>query len=379
MYFLVVICLFFQGVLQECYGSYNDGGMTLRSERNLPIIARFVIDPRHMSDSGIKRDWYKRDKDGELLDENQNYTDNILRILIEELVEHFENSRDDRIDTIKEMLELINEFISERFIPTHHQHAIIRIFKHIVELQHKPVMHIDSLVFDKLTDQAKKDYSDGVRVQTKDLERAEHNSTNNQFEPPNPDLVEILFMQLVCAAAESSGTRQELMNQIKEIMVKMDRFFGNDSKYKIVGGFKTLRSTLAKYANNESPLPEIVRFIISLIKGKKHSIQNEYEALLDDKKQEEWKKGHSREKSHVSMWVKKAIPKQKTQEEIAEEKKAKEKKAKKSWFKNEVKTTKEKGLEGLEKTGTDLAKKQFSGAITGFTDALRGMLPFGKG
>ena len=376
MYFLVVICLFLHGAFQECHGSYNDGGMTLRSERNLPTIARFVIDPRHMSESGIKRDWYKRDKNGELLDENQNYTDNILRILIEELVERFENSRDDRIDTIKEMLEFINEFISERFIPTHHQHAIIRIFKHIVELQHKPVMHIDSLVFDKLTDQAKKDYSDGVRVQTKDLERAEHNSTNNQFEPPNPDLVEILFMQLVYAAAESSGTRQELMNQIKEIMVKMDRFFGNDPKYKIVGGLKALRSTLAKYANNESPLPEVIRFIISLIKGKKHSIQNEYEELLDDKKQEEWKKGHSREKSHVSMWVKKPEIRKPTAAEIAEEQKEKKEKEEKGRFKKEVQSAKKKGIENLEGAGIEATKKQFSGIMSSLTDSLKSILPF---
>lgn len=377
MHFLIFASLFLQCVFLECYGSYKDSyAMSLKTEQNLPSIARFINAPRDMPESSIKHDWYKRDQNNELLDESESYTDNILRILLDELIKRFEKNKEDRVDTIIEILEFLNDFIRERFIPTHHQHAITKVFSHVIAMQHKPVMHFESLVFDKLSESAKEKFKEGVRVQTKDLERAEQNYSSNQFELPDPELVEILFMQLICDAVESSETRQWLINQSKETMAKLDKFFGSDPKYKIVGSFNSLRAALIKYANNESPLPEIVRFIISLIKNRKHDMQKKYKDILHDNS-DAWRKDCSTEKPHVSMWKKKEIQKQKTREEIEAEKKEIEKKKEKSKFKDAVKNELDTTKKGLVNEGIKTAHDQFTGLISGFTNSLKGILPFG--
>lgn len=389
MQFFVIACVFLLCNFHECYGSYygskDYGGgsasdsqnMSLKSERNLPTISRFINYQRDMPNNNINPDWYRQDEEGNDLGDRANFTDNILKILLKELVDRFEKSQDDRIDVIRGMLELINEFISERFIPTHHQEAIKRVFRHIVELQHKPVMQICNLVFAKLSDQAQDKFKEGVRVQTHDLDRAVGRN-NSEFEAPDPVLVEILFMQLVNDAVDSSENRQTLLNRVREIMSKMEKLFGQDDKYAIVGSFSSLRSRLLSFSNNESPLPETVRFIVSLVKGHKKQINDKYQDFLEDKDQEKWEKlSDVKTKQHVSMWKKKELPKQKTQAEIDEAKKEKEEKAKKSWFKTKVKGTKTEALEGLEKTGADLATKQFSGLMSSFTNSIKSILPFG--
>jgi hypothetical protein len=376
MYLLVVICLFLHTTFQECYGSYRDSpAMSLKTERNLPTIARFVNSQKDAPDNNIKHDWYKRNKNNELLDESENYTDNILRILLEKLVKRFEQNKEDRVDTIIEILEFLNNFIRERFIPTHHQHVFTSIFKHISKMQHTPVMHFESLVFDKLSESAKEKFKDGTRVQTKDLDRGEQNYTNNQFESPDPELVEILFMQLVCDSIESGETRQGVMSQIRDTMGKLERFFGGDANYKLVGNFSSLRATIMKYANNESPLSEIVKFIILLMRSKKHDFQKKYEDLLADNS-DSWRKDNKPEKSPVSMWVKKPEIKKPTAAEIEAERKAKEEKEKKGRFKKEIDDAKKGALDNLENAGIGAAKNQFSGIMNSFTSSLKGILPF---
>ena len=126
MQFFVIACVFLLCNFHECYGSYHGsrdygGGstsdsqsMTLKSERNLPTISRFINYQRDMPKNNIDPDWYRQDEEGNDLGDRANFTDNILKILLKELVDRFEKNQDDRIDIIRGMLELINEFISER-------------------------------------------------------------------------------------------------------------------------------------------------------------------------------------------------------------------------------------------------------------------------
>ncbi|MCX7342747.1 MAG: hypothetical protein NT128_01170 [Proteobacteria bacterium] len=372
MYLLVIICLFLNSAFQECYGSYNEG-MILRSERIDTRITKFMPAPKPMK----KKDyWYRRDRNGDDLGDEANFTDNILRVLIEKLVGQFKKNKDDRVETIKEILRSINKFIKDNFIPDDHQNSIIEIFEHIEKLQHRPIMQLKNLVFDKLSDQAQKDYRDGVRVQTSDLHRDIRNM--NEFEKVDPTKLEILFMQLICDAEARGGTRQELLQRIEKDMAKIERIFGQDATYKIVGNFNSLRAEIVAYTQNESPLPEVIRFIISLISiENKHNIQKEYKDFLEHKDQDEWKDiTKIKAQSPVSMWIKKPEIKKPTAAEIAEEQKEKKEKEEKGRFKNEVKAAKENGIKNLENAGIEATKKQFSGAIEGFKESLSKMFPF---
>ncbi len=372
MYLLVIICLFLHGTFQECHGSYNEG-MTLRSERIDTGITRFMSLPKPMK---RKDYWYRRDVNGDDLGDEANFTDNILRVLIEKLVERFKKNKDDRVETIKEILKFIKKFIKDNFIPDDHHNAIIEILEHIEKLQHRPIMQLKSLVFDKLSDQAQKDYRDGVRVQTSDLHRDIRNM--NEFEKVDPTKLEILFMQLVCDAEARGGTRQELLQRIEKDMAKIEKIFGQDAIYKIVGSFNSLRAEIVAYTQNESPLPEVIRFIISLISiENKHNIQKEYKDFLEHKDQDEWKDiTKTKAQSPVSMWVKKPEVKKPTAAEIEEERKEKQKKEEKSKFKKGVKNELDSTKKSLTDEGIKAAHNQFSGIMSSLTKSLGSILPF---
>ena len=345
MRFLLVIYLSLQG----CWASYgnsssSNSGMFLRTERIDTKITNF-IDVRNMSED-IEHDWYKRDENNDLLDPKASYKDNILKILIKLLVEKFAEDENSRIDIIKDMLEFVNDFIGERFIPHMHREPLKKVFHHIHTLQHKPTMQVTSIVFDELSEKAQNAFKDGVRVQTNGLEQAP-NGQNTNTTRADPILVEILFMQLVWDAEKRSGTRQELLNNIEKSIKKMEQLFGKDSTYTIVGTFESLRSTLVENAEKESPLPSLIRFIISLLTKGKKELEGDYKKLLDNKDRDEWKEiTKTKAQPAVSIWIKKAEPTKSTKE--------KEKKDMNNKFKNKINEFKEKeitkGAELIEKT-----------------------------
>lgn len=352
------------------YGA-TSSGMTLSTERIETRIAPFMHDTKQMSDD-IERDWYKRDENDHLLDPKASYKDNILKILLKQLIEHFGDDTDDRIDTIKRLLEFINDFIAERFVPGAHQDVLKKTFSHIQGLQHKPAMQVTNVVFDALSEDAQAAFRDtGVRVQTNSLDRA---STGQNATPPQADpiLVEILFLQLVWDAEKRNGTRQELLNTLEKNMTKMEKLFGNDSAYTIVGSFESLRSTLVEQAQKESPLPELIRFMISLIKDGKKELEREHQDLLDNKAREAWKEiTKTKAKPAVSIWLKKEESKKPTEAESRRQEE--EKKKEKSQIKNKLNEVKNRGLAKATETLTASASSTFDGLIGSFSKSLSGI------
>lgn len=373
--------------LQMCFAGHNvtstNSGMSLKTERIDTKMDKFISDPRHIHESDIEPDWYKRDENNELLNTKANYTNNILKILIKQLVENFSKADGDRIEQLKNLLEFLNKFISERFIPTGHQEVIKKVFNYIKELQHKPKMHVTNLVFNELSEEAQKAFRDqGVRVQTNGIEQSfaaptgsnRHSAapTNKNTNSPqaNPVLLEILFLQLVWNAQKLNGTRQELLNHIEKCMVKMEHLFGRNDDYTIVGTFESLRASLIEYAQKESPLPDLIRFIISIITENKKDLEKEYSELLSNKEHEEWKKIIStKAKTPVSIWIKNEEPKELTEAEKHEHQRKKEK----SKFKDGLNDVKKRGVNKIQEVGISAASQTFDGLIGGLTKSLSGI------
>ena len=122
----------------------------------------------------------------------------------------------------------------------------------------------------------------------------------------DPLLVELLFMQLVWDAQKRNSTRQELLNTIERNMVKMEQLFGSDPAYTIVGTFSSLRATLLEKAQQESPFPALLRYIIGMVTEGKKELEEEHEQLLANQDHNDWEE-IIKEKAEpaVSVWVKK--------------------------------------------------------------------------
>lgn len=373
MRFFIIFCL----ALQGCFASYNNtqtnSDMSLKTERIDTKMDKFISDTRHMPESDIEPDWYKRDENNELLSPKANYKNNILKILIKQLVEHFGEADGDRIEQIKNLLQFLNEFISERFIPTDHQEILKKVFNHIKELQHNPAMHVAHLVFNELSEDAQKAFRDnGVRVQTNGIDHLSTTLTgkNTNSSQANPILVEILFLQLVLDAQKRNGTRQELLNHIEKCMAKMERLFGRNDDYTIVGTFESLRASLIEHAQKESPLPDLIRFIINIITENKKGLEKEYSELLNNKEHEAWKKIIStKAKTPVSIWIKNEEPKELTEAEKHEHQRKKEK----SKFKDGLSDVKKRGTNKIQEVGISAANQTFDNLIGGLTKSLSGI------
>ena len=182
--------------------------------------------------------------------------------------------------------------------------------------------------------------------------------------------MEILFLQLVLDAQKRNGTRQELLNHIEKCMAKMERLFGRNDDYTIVGTFESLRASLLEYTQKESPLPDLIRLIINIITENKKGLENEYSELLNNKEHEEWKKIIStKAKTPVSIWIKNEELKQPTESEKHEQQRKKEKLK----FKNKLGEVKKKEADKLQEAGINAATKTFDSLIGGLTKSLSGI------
>ncbi len=299
MRFFIIFYLAIQCGWAGYYSSNNtSGGMSLNIQRIDVRIEKFISTLKEMkrkeqengTESQIEEDWYKRDESGEIV-KGKNFQNHVLKILMQELIERFAKSEANRAEMVESILLYLNEFIGERFTPAAYHGAIKKIFTYAHELQQKPSMQVANTVFKELSETAQKAFhDDGVRVQTNGLERAP-TGRNLDSMRADPMLVEVLFMQIVWDAQKRNSTRQELLNTIEKNMIKMEQLFGNDPDYTIVGTFSSLRSTLVEEAQKESPLPALIKYIISLITDTeiKKELEEENKEILEDKTRDEWK------------------------------------------------------------------------------------------
>ena len=356
---------------QSSYSSnnYSNNNSTTGMSLNLPRIdiriEKFISTPREMerrekengTEDEIEIDWYKRDKDGELV-KGKNFQNHILKILIEELTERFSKSEANRSEIIESILLYLNEFIGERFIPTAYQPAIKKIFSRAQDLQNKPVLQVTNTVFKELSEAAQKAFRAGKRVQASGLERSLSVKDTMQADPL---LVELLFMQLVWDAQKRNSTRQELLNTIERNMVKMEQLFGSDPAYTIVGTFSSLRATLLEKSQQESPFPALLRHIIGMVTEGKKELEDEHEQLLANQDHNDWEE-IIKEKAEpaVSVWVKKEVPSKKSEEEEQKELKKNKKKKKKLVEKEQLENIKEKTVDSAKNKGIKIAENKFS-------------------
>jgi len=347
MYFFIIFCLAIQcgwasyhSSHRSSYGSaYNHNysnhknsdsldKMSLNIERVDTRIENFLRSPRETED-GIDPIWYKLDEDNNEL-RKKNFQNNVLRILLEQLTEQFQQSEENRLDMVKNILDSLNEFIKERFIPGAYHDAIKKIFNFAKDLQYKPTLDVINIVFDELSADAQKAFRDGVRVQTSGFTRARNNKGSESMYA-DPILVEILFMQLVWDAQKRNSTRQKLLDSIEADMKKMEDLFNDDPAYTIVGSFSSLRSSIVQAAEQESPLPALIKYIISLVKNsksEKKDIEDKYKESLKDKSSDQWKTiTKTKAKPAVSIWKKKEEIPQENEEVKAKKEKKKKKKA----------------------------------------------------
>lgn len=348
MYFFIIFCLAIQcgwasyhHSHRSSYGStykHNNYSnhknsdspdkMLLSIERVDTRIENFLRSPRETED-GIEPIWYKLDEDNNVLRE-RNFQNNVLRILLEQLTEQFHESEENRSDMVKGILDFLNEFIKERFIPGAYHDAIKKIFNFAKDLQYKPALNVTNIVFDELSTDAQTAFRDGVRVQTSGFTRL-RNSKSSESVYADPILVEILFMQLVWDAQKRNSTRQKLLDSIEADMSRIENLFGDDPAYTIVGSFSNLRSSIVQAAEEESPLPALIKYIISLVKNSKNEkkdIEDKYKEFLEDKASDQWKIiTKTKAKPAISIWKKKEAPPQENENAKAKKEKKKKKKA----------------------------------------------------
>ena len=339
---------------------------------NLPRIdiriEKFISTPREMerrekengTEEEIEIDWYKRDKDGDLV-KGKNFQNHVLKILIEELTERFSKSETNRSESVESILLYLNQFIGERFIPVAYQPAIKKIFNRAQDLQNKPALQVTNIVFKELTEAAQKAFRAGKRVQASGIERSQSVRDTMQADPL---LVELLFMQLVWDAQKRNSTRQELLNTIEKNMVKMEQLFGSDPAYTIVGTFSSLRATLLEKAQQESPFPALLKYIIGMMTEGKKELEEEHEQLLANQDQDDWEE-IIKEKAEpaVSVWVKKEVAPKKSEEEEQKELKRKKKKKKKLVEKEQLENIKETAVDSVKNKGIKVAQDKFSSLI----------------
>ncbi len=371
MRFFIVFYLAIQCGWASYYSSSNtSGGMSLNIQRIDVRIEKFISTLKEMkrkeqesgTESQIDEDWYKRDESGEII-KGKNFQNHVLKILMNELIERFAKSEANRAEMIESILLYLNEFIGERFTPGAYQPAIKKIFTYAHELQQKPSMQVANTVFKELSETAQKAFrDDGVRVQTNGLERAP-TGRNLDSMSADPMLVEVLFMQIVWDAQKRSGTRQELLNTIEKNMVKMEQLFGNDPTYTIVGTFSSLRSTLVEEAQKESPLPALIKYMISLITDTniKKELEEENKEILEDKTRDEWKEiTKEKARAAVSIWQKKDIPPQISEKEKRKQLKKEEKKKKKLAEKEGLENLRDATIDSVKNKGIETVKNKFS-------------------
>lgn len=315
------------------YGNTSSQRAPSSEAMNLPIerinisMQGFLRSARDTAED-IDSRWYKLDEHDEELKE-KNYQNNVLRILLEHLVERFHDTEEKRVDTIVSILDFLNDFIKERFIPGAYQDIIKKIFNYTKELQTKPIPNVTTILFNELSPNAQAAFRDeGVRVYSNGISKAPRGK-DAETTHAEPMLVEILFMQLVEEAQKRSSTRQKLIESIETNMRKIEELFENHPEYELVEKFRDIRTTLLKEVEDESPLPALVKYILSLLKNSKNDkqvLENEYKEFLEDSAASEWKKiTNVKVKRTISIWQKKDTP----PEESPETKKRKEKKEKK--------------------------------------------------
>lgn len=399
MRFFIIFYLAIQGCWASYYSSNNysqssssSTGMTLNLPRIDVRMANFISTPKEMErkerENGIEHsiplDWYKLDDTGEII-KGKNFQNHILKILIKELEERFAKSETSRSEMVEGILTYLNEFISERFIPGAYQAAIKKIFLRAQDLQHKPTLLTTNIVFNEMTKEAQEAFREGKRVQASGLERA---PTVKDSMRADPLLVELLFMQLVWDAQKRCSTRQELLNTIEKSMVKMEQLFGSDPAYTIVGTFSSLRSTLVEKTQEESPLPALLKYIISLVTEGKIELEEAFNEHFKDKDSEEWKEiTKAQAEPAVSIWIKRDLPPQESEEEkrdrLERERDAQADKARKKASikaKRDKERAEKEGLERLKDSAIDSAKNQgiatakgaFDSALTKMLGALKG-------
>lgn len=377
MRFFIIFYLAIQCGWASYYSSNNtSGGMSLNLPRIDIRIERFVSTQKEMerkergngTEGEIAIDWYKRDKDNELV-KGKNFQNHILKILTEDLTERFGKTEASRTEMVESILSHLNEFIGERFIPAAYQPSIKKIFGRTQDLQNKPVLQATNIVFKELSEPAKTAFRAGKRAQTSGLEKS---PAIKETMRADPLLVELLFMQLVWDAQKRNSTRQELLNSIEKSMAKMEQLFGNDPDYTIVGTFSSLRATLLEKAQQESPLPALIKYIIGLVTEGKKELEDEYEQLLTDKERDEWEE-IIREKAEpaVSIWVKKDIASKKTEEEERKERKKKEKKKKKLVEREQLESLKENAIDSTKNKALDVGKNAFNKTMDKVMGSLR--------
>ncbi len=260
--------------------------------------------------------WYRLDENNKELKE-RNFQNNVLRILLEQLVDRFHNAEKDRSEVIKDILDFLNEFIKERFIPGAYHDVIKKIFNHAKDLQYKSTLSVTNIIFKELSQNAQRAFrDDGVRVQTSGLTRVPRGKEVDTMQA-DPMLVEILFLQLVWDAQKRNSTSQRLLSSIEDDMKRMENLFGNDPTYSIVGNFSNLRSTLVEEVQQDSPLPALIKYIVSLIKNskkEKQAMEEKYKKFLEDKASDEWKEiTKVKAKPAVSIWRKKELAPQESE------------------------------------------------------------------
>lgn len=401
MHFFIIFCL----AIQNCWASYSSSNSysqgsttSLGMALNLPRIdirmANFISTAKEMErkgrESGVENqiplDWYKLDDEGEII-KGKNFQNHILKILIKELVERFGKSEISRSEMVENILVYLNEFIGERFVPGAYQAGIKKIFGRAQDLQYKPTLLVTTIVFKEMSKEAQDAFREGKRVQASGLDRVPIVKDSMRAAPL---LVELLFMQLVWDAQKRCITRQELLNTIEKSMVKMEQLFGNDSTYTIVGTFSSLRSTLVEKTQEESPLPALIKYIISMITdGKiKEELEKLFDEYFEDKDKEEWEEIiRGKSEPAISLWIKKDLPHQESEEEKRDRlERERDNQAEKTRKKAKIKAEKDKkladkeGLKKLKDNVIDSAKNQGIATAKGaFDSALGKMLGALKG
>lgn len=398
MQFFIIFCL----TIQSCWASYYSSssysqsstpstGMTLNLPKIDVRIANFISTPKEMErrerENGVENpiplDWYKLGDDGEII-KGKNFQNHILKILIKELEERFGKSEVSRSEMIEGILTYLNEFIGERFIPGAYQAAIRKIFGRAQELQHKPALLVTNIVFKEMSQEAQDAFRSGKRVQASGLERIPTAKDSMQADPL---LVELLFMQLVWDAQKRCSTRQELLNIIEKVMIKMEQLFGSDPTYTIVGTFSSLRSTLVERTQEESPLPALIKYIISMVTEGKKELEEAFNEHFEDTDFKEWEeiiKGQPQ--PAVSVWIKKDLPPQESEEakrdrlekerdaQADKARKKAEEKAKKDKVlaeKKKLETLKENAIDSAKNQGLTTAKGAFDSALGKMLGALK--------
>ena len=177
-------------------------------------------------------------------------------------------------------------------------------------------------------------------------------------------------------------------------MVKMEQLFGSDPAYTIVGTFSSLRSTLVEETQKESPLPALVKYIMSLITEGKKELEEKHAEFLRDESLEEWKEiTKTKTDPAVSIWVKKDVAPQESEEEKRDRfERERDNQAEKARKKAQIKAQKDKKFadkEGLKKLkvnaidsaknkGIETAKGAFDSAMSSFFGSIKKILPGGS-